>query len=227
MKTLIFILILAAAALAQGSNSPTLAYCETGKGCTFCQSAYSYDDIDSMLGYLGTYKSEKGVMTFFRNKEGEQRHYPERKRSRSQLHEYFGGKGEPAASANCPMAFPGIQPRDGNWTIRTEKPISKNCPAGTAEQLDKITLFGSGPKTFSKPFVPTDLLSVQEIKWISLGPNEYRGVFDGAIGSFNTIYDVTVQSPESMTGSLSAEIKIPGQPVCSIRKTFNYTRTGD
>lgn len=226
MKKLIFILILAAGAVyGQNSNKPVLAYCTLEKGCTFCQSEYSYKDIDSAFNYLGTYEKDKGILTFFTNKDGEDRHYPDRTRSVAQLHAYFGGKGAAMTMNACPIPFGAIQPRDGNWSIDTSTPQTSNCPKGVAEELKKVKMFESGPKVFSKPFKPTDLLDVSEINWFATNTNRYRGVFNGAIGGFNTIYDVKILTPDSMKGNLSFEVKIPGQPLCKVNMDFTYTRT--
>src|SRR5690606_32487583 len=132
-----------------------------------CTSDYTYGEIDSVLNYLGTYEKDRGIMTFFVNKNGEQTHYPDRTRTPAQLHAYFGGKGTVTTTNRCPMLRleGSIQPNDGIWSIETGAPKVVNCPAGTAEQLKKLKLFENGQKTFSKPFTPYDLLKADEVRW--------------------------------------------------------------
>lgn len=224
MKKLILLIALFVGGAAAQNNEPILAYCATDQGCLFCKSEYSYGQIDGLLGYLGAYARDKGIMTFFTNKSGEQVHYPDTKRTPSELHKYFGGKGSISITNACPLLTDSIQPADGNWQIQTGHPQTTNCPKGLDEELKKVTMFKSGPKTFSKPFSPDDLLSATDVRWMQVGANRYRGIFSGAIGGFDTIYDVNVVSPDSIRGDLSFEVKIPGQPVCKVKKDFDYSR---
>lgn len=226
MKKLILLLFLSAGTVfSQTASSPQLAYCSADKGCTFCRSEYSYKDLDLALNYLGTFERDRGILTFFTNKNGEDTHYPDRKRTPAELHTYFGGKGSPSVLNACPMPFGFIQPNDGDWSIRTSTPKAKNCPPGMGERLKEVQMFKNGPKTFSKPFTPNDLLAANEVKWFTTGSNRYRAVFSGAIDGFGTIYDVKVLSPDSMQGNLSLGIKIPGKPVCEVTMDFTYTRS--
>lgn len=136
MRSLILALaIFAGTTMAQSGQSPLIAYCTLEKGCTFCTSDYTYGEIDSVLNYLGTYEKDRGIMTFFVNKNGEQTHYPDRTRTPAQLHAYFGGKGTVTTTNRCPMLRleGSIQPNDGIWSIETGAPKVVNCPAGTAE----------------------------------------------------------------------------------------------
>lgn len=226
MRKLILILVLAAgAAYGQGADKPLLAYCELEKGCTFCRSEFSYRDIDTAFNYLGTYERDKGILTFFTNKSGEDTHYPDIKRTAQQLHEYFGGTGTASVLNACPLPNGIIQPNDGNWTIVVAKPQTSNCPKGTDAQLVKTQMIKSGAKVFSKPFKPQDLLDTPEAKWFATNLNRYRAVFSGAVGTFDTVYDVKVLSADSMKGNLSFEIKIPGQKVCRVSQDFTYSRS--
>lgn len=74
--------------------------------------------------------------------------------------------------------------------------------------------------------MPYDLLKANEVRWLSTGLNRYRGIFSGAVGGFDTVYDVEVLSPDSMKGNLSFEIKIPGQKLCKVAVDFDYVRRG-
>lgn len=229
MKSLILVIaIFASSAIAQSAQSPLIAYCALEKGCTFCTSEYTYSEIDGILDYLGTYEKDRGIMTFFVSKNGEQTHYPDRKRTPAELNAYFGGKGAVTTSNRCPSLRRegSIQPNDGIWSIETNVPKAVDCPAGTADQIKKLKMFESGQKSFSKPFTPDDLLNANEVRWLSTGLNRYRGVFSGPIGGFDTVYEVSVLSPDSMKGNLSFEIKIPGQKVCKVSMDFDYVRAG-
>ena len=230
IKKLAFVFFLsvvaAIPAFSQSSSKPLMAYCTLEKGCSVCQSGMSYDELDRAFNYLGTYAKNRGILTFFTNKNGEDTHYPDRTRTPTQLNRYFGGKGEPSVLNSCTLAFPAsIQPNDGHWSIATSKPTTVNCPAGTEEQLSKIKMFQNGPKVFSKPFRPQDLLDDPNVKWSATNLNRYRALYSGADNNFETTYDVKVTSPNSMEGDLNFFIKIPGRKVCQVNIDFTYRRS--
>lgn len=200
----------------------TIAYCKFEQGCKFYQTQYSYKDIDIMLGYLGTFEKNKGTMVFFKNKQGQDIHYPDSKRSIKQLHEYFGGKGEPNIAKGGVPFDKTIQPKDGNWTTQTDKPILKNCPSQLANQTDGFANFKSGNKVFSKPFNPSDLLP-PNTKWLTLSENTYRAmVLPEAQAAFKTFYNVNVVSHELINGVADIYVNIPNQKTCEMKVNFTF-----
>lgn len=202
----------------------TIAYCKIDGGCKFYQTQYSYKDVDNMLGYMGVFERDKGIMTFFKNKQGQDIHYPDKKRNPRELHEYFGGKGEPnIAKGGIILPFDKtIQPKDGNWIAQTDKPILKNCPSQLGTQTDNIASIKSGNKVFSKPFKPTDLLP--NTKWLTLAENNYRvAILNDTQTAFKTFYTVNVLSPVQITGIADIYVTIPNQKTCEIKINFTYT----
>lgn len=202
----------------------TIAYCKIDGGCKFYQTLYTYKDVDGMLGYMGVFEQDKGIMTFFKNKQGQDIHYPDKKRSPRELHEYFGGKGEPTiAKGGIILPFDKtIQPKDGNWTAQTDKPILKYCPNQLSTQTDNIASIKSGNKVFSKPFKPTDLLP--NTKWLTLAENNYRvAILNDTQTAFKTFYTVNVLSPVQITGVADIYVTIPNQKTCEIKINFTYT----
>ncbi len=202
----------------------TIAYCKIDGGCKFYQTQYSYKDVDGMLGYLGVFEKDKGIMTFLKNKQGQDVHYPDKKRSPRELHEYFGGKGEPnIAKGEIISPFDKtIQPKDGNWIAKTEKPILKNCPSLMDTQTDNIASIKSGNKVFSKPFNPTDLFP--NVKWLTLAENNYRvAILNDTQTAFKTFYTVNVLSPVQITGVADIYVTIPNQKTCEMKINFTFT----
>ena len=202
-----------------------IAFCKLESGCKFYETGYTYKQVDGMLGYLGVFERDKGIMVFFRNKQGEDVHYPDQKRTPKQLHEYFGGKGEPIIAKGGVLPFENsIQPLDGNWIVVTEAPIAKGCPEQMQSQLGGIASLKSGSKTFSKPFIPEDLLP-DNTPWISTSLNKYKAfVLPKTNPSFKSIYDFNLVSPSSIKGSLTINVEIPNQPKCEIKTNFTYNR---
>lgn len=202
----------------------TIAYCKIDGGCKFYQTQYSYKDVDGMLGYLGVFEKDKGIMTFLKNKQGQDVHYPDKKRSPRELHEYFGGKGEPnIAKGGIISPFDKtIQPKDGNWIAKTEKPILKNCPSLMDTQTDNIASIKNGNKVFSKPFTPADLFP--NVKWLTLAENNYRvAILNDTQTAFKTFYTVNVLSPVQITGVADIYVTIPNQKTCEMKINFTYT----
>lgn len=202
----------------------TIAYCKIDGGCKFYQTQYSYKDVDGMLGYLGVFERDKGIMTFLKNKQGQDVHYPDKKRSPRELHEYFGGKGEPnIAKGGIISPFDKtIQPKDGNWIAKTEKPILKNCPSLMDTQTDNIASIKNGNKVFSKPFTPADLFP--NVKWLTLAENNYRvAILNDTQTAFKTFYTVNVLSPVQIAGVADIYVTIPNQKTCEMKINFTYT----
>jgi hypothetical protein len=204
------------------SAQVTIAYCKLGGGCKFYQTQYSYSQIDGMLNYLGTFEKDKGIMVFFKNKQNQDVHYPDRKRNPKELHAYFGGKGEPVV-AKGGSAFDGIiQPNDGNWEAVTEQPTTQNCPPQLAAQLKGIANLKSGNKTFKKPFTPEELLP-PNTPWLTTAPNLYKAVIlPSTSPSFRSMYDFEVISPQLVKGTLNVFVQIPSQPTCEVKTNFTF-----
>lgn len=203
-----------------------IAYCKIEGGCKFYQTQYSYKDVDGLLGYLGTFEQDKGIMTFFRNKQGQDIHYPDKKRSPKELHAYFGGKGEPSiAKGGVALPFAdNVQPSDGNWTVATARPVLKNCPQQLGEQTDKLVSLKSGNKVFSKPFTPTDLLP-KGTAWLNTSPGAYKATLvPESAPTFKNLYTFQVKSAELITGTLTTNVAIPNQPTCEVNIDFTYKK---
>ncbi|RYU95029.1 hypothetical protein [Emticicia agri] len=210
---------------AQSNDKPKVAFCQLPKGCVFYDHPFTYKQLDLMFDYLGTYENKKGILAFVTNVIGERMNYPDRKRSPKELHEYFGGKGEPLVVPWSMSIHQNIQPEDGKWTIASEKPQVGNCPKGVETQLEKVKMLESGDKTFDKPFSPVALLPAKEAKWFPVEPNVYKCILQLTDSDvITTIYDVKVISPESMSGTMNYTFKIPNLPTCRIKINFKYTK---
>lgn len=211
--------------LAQVNEKPKVAFCETGKGCIFYDHPFSYKQLDVMFNYMGVFREKKGILTFLVNNQGERINYPDTKRNSKELHEYFGGKGEPPIKPWTMTMFQSIQPEDGNWIVKNERPQTSKCPKGVSEQLDKLQLIKSGNKTFGKPFSPVELLPAKEAHWFTVGPDLYKGlIMVSNSDSITTVYDVKVNTPKSIDGTMNYTIKIPGLAACRIKIDFKYTK---
>jgi hypothetical protein len=204
----------------------TIAFCKLGEGCKFYQTQYTYRQVDGMLGYQGVYSRDKGIMVFFRNKQAEDVHYPDQKRNAKELHKYFGGKGDPSVAKGGVLPFENsIQPLDGMWTVVTQQPVTKNCPAQLEERLTALIDVKSGNKTFSKPFTAADLLPAKTV-WINNSLNSYRAfLMPETKPIFRNIYDFEVQSPSLIIGTLRVAMEIPNQKTCEITTNFTYQRS--
>lgn len=224
LNTLIFI-VLATPIFGQANEKPKVAFCEMGEGCVFYTHPFTYKQLDNIFNYLGDYETRKGILTFMKNKQGEEINYPDRKRNPKELHEYFGGKGEPPVKPWTVGIYPHIQPEDGNWTVQNQKPQVSNCPKGVESQLDKVQMIQSGNKVFNKPFSPVELLPAKEVLWFPIKPNVFKGILQlPDAPNFTTVYDVKILSPKSMEGLMNYSIKIPGLPTCKINVNFKYTK---
>ena len=225
MKNLILILLLTFCSFTYSQAQVLLAYFQLNGGCNFYQSQLSYKQADQMMNYMGVFEEKKGILVFFKNKDGEDRYYGDYTRNPKELHTYFGGKGEPAISKGAFQPFPtAIQPEDGNWTISTAKPVTKDCLPGVEKEIEKIAMMKSGNKTFKKPFSPQELLPAGA-QWVTLSVNNYRAVILPETGpSMLNTYDVTVLSPSKMNGTVNYTIRIPGQKTCQIRMNFDYLK---
>ncbi|KAB7726858.1 hypothetical protein F5984_23375 [Rudanella paleaurantiibacter] len=225
-STHILPLILLCWVVLQANAQVTIAYCKLGGGCQFYQTAYSYAEIDGMFNYLGTFEKDKGILVFFRNKQQQDIHYPDRKRGPRELNEYFGGKCEPAIAKGGMAPFPeAIQPKNGNWSVITAEPVTKNCPAQLTAQLKSVSGLKSGQKVFKKPFSPDDLLP-EKTPWLSIAPNGYKAfLMTRTAPTFTNTYDFEVVSPVRITGSLLTQIRIPNQATCEVRTNFSYQHT--
>lgn len=200
-----------------------IAYCKLDGGCKFYQTSYAYAQVDGMLGYLGTFEKDKGILVFFKNKQNQDTHYPDRKRSPRQLHEYFGGKGEPTIAKGGIAPFEeAIQPKDGNWEAKTDNPVAKNCPSQLSMQLKGIASVKSGQRIFKKPFTPEELLP-PKTPWLTIAPNMYKAfVLPQTEPAFKTIYDFEVVSPTLVKGATTTLIQIPTQATCEVKTNFTF-----
>jgi hypothetical protein len=202
-----------------------IAFCQFEAGCKFYQTSLTYKQVDGLLGYLGVYEKDKGIMVFFRNKQNQDVHYPDQKRSPKELHQYFGGKGEPTTAKGDVLPFTNIQPKDGNWLAVTETPIAKGCPAQLQEQLGEIASIKSGNRTFKKPFTPDELLP-PDTTWINTATNSFKAVILPATKpAFTSIYDFEIVSPTLVKGILTINVQIPNQPTCEIKTNFTFTHS--
>lgn len=201
----------------------TIAYCKLGAGCKFYQTSLSYAQVDGMLNYLGTFEKEKGILVFFRNKQNQDVHYPDRKRSIKELNEYFGGKGEPNVSKGGLAPFETvIQPNDGNWEAITQTPLTKNCPPQLTSQLKGMASLKSGNRVFQKPFTPAELLP-PDTPWLTTTPNVYKAILlPQSQPSIRSVYDFEVVSPQFIKGTLNVSIQIPSQPTCEVITDFTF-----
>lgn len=210
---------------AQVQEKPKVAFCEFGKGCVFYDHPFSYKQLDLMFNYLGTYEEKRGILTFSLETNGQRTNYPDRKRNPSELHKLFGGKGDPLFVPWSMTIHQNIQPEDGKWIVESEKPQVGNCPKGVEAQLDKVKMIESGNKTFDKPFSPVALLPAKEAKWFPVESNAYKCILQLTESDvITTIYDVKVQSPKSISGTMNYTFKIPNLPICRIKVNFKYTK---
>ncbi|MCU0338978.1 MAG: hypothetical protein MUE30_03770 [Spirosomaceae bacterium] len=209
----------------QAQAQVLVAYCQLGGGCKFYQTQYSYTQLDGMFNYLGTFEKDKGTLVFFKNKQNQDVHYPDRKRNPRELHAYFGGKGEPSiAKGNIAPFDEAIQPESGNWEATTETPTAKNCPPPLESQLKGIASVKSGLKNFKKPFSPAELLP-PNTPWLTTTPNMYSAfLLPEANPSFKTLYEFEVKSPTLIKGTATIWIQIPTQSTCEMKTNFTFRR---
>ncbi|MFN8347257.1 MAG: hypothetical protein U0X91_19800 [Spirosomataceae bacterium] len=203
----------------------TIAFCKLEGGCKFYQTQYTYAQLDGMFNYLGTFEKDKGTLVFFRNKQNQDVHYPDKKRSLKELHAYFGGKGEPLISKGSIAPFEAIiQPENGLWEAITETPAAKNCSPQLATQLEGIAGLKNGNKNFKKPFTPEDLLPPQT-PWLTTAPNVYKAiVLPETKPTIKSVYDFQVVSPQEIQGTLRMSFQIPSQTVCEVTTNFTFKR---
>ena len=219
-KLCVFFCLLAAW---QVNAQVTIAYCKFGGGCKLYQTSYSYAQVDGMLNYLGTFEKSKGILVFFKNQQNQDTHYPDNKRSPRQLHEYFGGKGEPNIAKGAIAPFQeAIQPESGNWEAITEAPTTQNCPAQLEPGLKSAAGVRSGKKNFKRPFSPDELFP--NTPWVTTSPNKYRAIIlPETQPAFKTIYEFEVVSPKLIKGTSLTVVNMGTQgAACSMKTNFTF-----
>jgi hypothetical protein len=208
-----------------------LAYCIVGQGCQGYLSDVTHSQMQVLMPGTDALKGAKDpILVFPRNKAGEWTYYVDTRRSLIELHQVFGGVGEPETRL-FPPELPGeFLPRSGQWQIASlSAPVAKDCLPGMAPALARQQpTFKSGPVTFKSPFHGRQLLDNPAIQWIKTAPNRYAATFQSAGNQMMFFrYEVQVVSPERIDGTSRVVINIPSQKTCTVTTPFRYTRTGN
>lgn len=203
------------------------AVCLSGEGCHVCESSLTHEQADQALGALGLISDSPGhTVTVMRKNDGTWTWYYDTRRPARELDRYFGGPGRPK-QGTCATVPGDHQPKDGQWAVSNGASRLKNCPKALAGQMQSLQMFRAGPVVFDKPFRASSALPGKDVAWVQTGPNQHAGSFAPAgSASLKARYELTVESPERMSGTLHVAAPIPGQPTCEVAMPFTYTRTG-
>ena len=207
-----------------------LAYCIVDQGCQGYLSAVNHSQMLVLMPGTDALKGAKDpILVFPRNKAGEWTYYVDTRRTLKQLHQVFGGEGEPETRL-FPPELPGeIQPRSGQWQIANlSAPVAKDCLPGIGPALARQQpSFKSGPVTFKSPFHGRQLLDNPAFQWIKTAPNRYAATFQSAGNQTMFFrYDVQVVNQDRIDGNTRVVINIPGQKTCTVTTPYRYTRSG-
>ncbi|QYO76726.1 hypothetical protein [Devosia salina] len=209
--------------LAQDGPERVLAlYCYGGDGCQGFVTPFTYPEMDRLLNKLGTLEGEgfgKPVV-FLRNNAGEAVDYVDMQRTPEEINILFGGRGEPPIISSFPD-LGDIQPRDGKWSVTIGSGSAENCPPGVEGAMSGLRLAESGDIAFATPFDPGQALPDQSVNWLKIGPGHYRAVLPGSDAMFAT-YDLIVEAPERLSGTIRAVATAPGPTPCTITLPVAY-----
>lgn len=208
-----------------------LAYCISGQGCQGYLSDLTHDQMTLLLpGTFALKDATDPILVFPRNKAGEWTYYVDTRRTLIELHQTFGGEGQPQTRL-FPPELPGEhQPRDGQWQVASQgAPEVRDClPAMASALARQIPSLKSGPVTFKTPFHGRQLLNSPSIQWIKTAPNRYTASLQAAGNQTMFFrYEVQVVNPERIDGTSRVVINIPGQKTCTVTTSFRYSRSGN
>ena len=205
-----------------------LAYCVAGQGCKGHLADVGIDELQVLLPGTEAMKGAKDpVLVFPRDKRGEWTYYVDTRRQLGELHREFGGVGQPEILLFSPTLSGEIQPRDGQWTVTSGKPQTRNCLPGVADAVSRqMPSVAGGKIAFKAPFHGRQLIDNPSMSWVKTEPNRYVGVLTPPKKSTAMVfrYDMRVSSPERIQGQAQVRVNIPGMKTCSIDIPVVYQR---
>lgn len=199
------------------------ATCVAGTGCTFKLTSVTGEEMDIVLGLKNVYSSigNNDILVHAKTKGG-WKTYIERKRTRSELDRLYGGDGYTMIY----LFDPNIQPKDGHWKGNMGTPQVSPCIVDVGKYISNIRAFqNQGSIRFPKPFRPEFLLNNPAMRWLTVSPNQFKGIMDfggGASSPMKLVYDAKIVDDKYIEGVIVATISIPSQSPCRVTVPVHY-----